>query len=167
MSSTGRRKSSPWKTTSRSDLRYGQASSREEGILRPSLADSDVSYMVLCWDSEGKGIVPERSPGRFIDESLSSLLSERSPCFLSFFTFEKPEVDRPTLDGRWKLYRLLGAFGSVGRELLAAEDSGRWYSSFNFCFCLDRKWCRFSLPFSSEVAESMGRIVAEDEFVKL
>ncbi len=47
----------------------------------------------------------------------------------------------PGLGGRLKLYRLLGALGSVGLELLEADDRGRWKSSLSLslCFWRDRK----------------------------
>lgn len=43
MSSTGKRTSSPWKTTSSSVLRYGQASSIDVGRFMAILAESDAS----------------------------------------------------------------------------------------------------------------------------
>jgi hypothetical protein len=85
---------------------------------------------------------------------------------LSFFALAKLEFG-PGLDGMLKLYRLVGALGSVGLELLAADDRGRWYSSLSLFFCRERKWCffSFSLPRSSRL--SMGLMVAEDELLRL
>jgi hypothetical protein len=57
-------------------------------------------------------------------------------------------LEWPGEAGAAKEYNGCGALGSVGLELLLADDSGRLYSSLSFslCFCRDKKWC---LCFSS------------------
>src|SRR3569833_310255 len=149
-------------------------------LFRPYLPESSGSCRNMDdWPAaEFRLLGPGQSEASVKTDSLASARSSfflsrraRPPCRRSRPLMPlKVVLFGPGLGGRLKLYKLIGALGSVGRELLEADDCGRWSSSLSLslCFWRDRKWCFFSFSLLSfSMGVSSGRIVADDEFPRL
>lgn len=109
-----------------------------------SLSRNGVSNNVLLFEMTGAN-----------EAAFSSFFFSRNalpPCRRSSPLTDLANVlEGPGEEGAAKEYKGCGALGSVGFEVLLAEDNGKWKSSLSFSlfFCLDKKWCLcFSFSFS-------------------